>query len=125
MSREKLISKIQNYLLTRRETLRGYISGELSNLGTDEDYESLDDEAYFVMAATEAKELQQIDAAIERLRSGRFGVCEGCEKPIAEARLKALPCGTLCIDCQRQAESGQRPSATNDETIRINNEFAA
>ena len=28
-----------------------------------------------------------------------------CEEPIAEARLKALPYATLCIQCAEQAEA--------------------
>ena len=104
MNRDTLIAEIRSYLLSRRETLRRYLAGELSNIGSDDDEESQEDEAYFVMAASEAKELELINAAIERMRQGSYGTCEECGQPIGAARLEALPCAALCIDCQRVFE---------------------
>ena len=49
--------------------------------------------------------LTQIDAAIRRLETGAFGLCENCDEPIAEARLRAFPFTTLCIDCKAEIES--------------------
>ncbi len=50
----------------------------------------------------------KIEAALERLEKGTFGVCEGCGKPIASARLKARPVTTFCIDCKTESEKGER-----------------
>jgi DnaK suppressor protein len=44
-------------------------------------------------------ELKQIDEALEKIEAGTYGICERCHKPIAPARLEALPYATLCIDC--------------------------
>src|ERR1700693_132654 len=42
--------------------------------------------------ATELREtLDEVDAALGRLRDGTYGVCEACGKPIGEARLEAIP----------------------------------
>jgi len=46
----------------------------------------------------------QLDAALQRLDEGEYGVCEDCRKPISEERLKALPFARRCIDCQKHAE---------------------
>ena len=51
-----------------------------------------------------ARELQQVNAALARLDTGEYGICEECEEPIAEARLRALPYVTLCIQCAEEAE---------------------
>ena len=48
--------------------------------------------------------LRQIDDALVRLHTGRYGVCAGCEEPIPMARLKALPFATRCIPCQEEKE---------------------
>ncbi len=48
----------------------------------------------------------QIRSAIERLDSGRYGVCERCGKEINPRRLEALPYVTLCLDCQTIVERG-------------------
>jgi DnaK suppressor protein len=48
--------------------------------------------------------LASIENALERMRVGHFGVCEGCAERIPMARLNALPYATLCIECQRESE---------------------
>ena len=49
--------------------------------------------------ATELREaLDEVDAALGRLASGQYGVCEVCGKPIGAARLEAMPAARLCID---------------------------
>jgi DnaK suppressor protein len=46
----------------------------------------------------------QLDTALQRLEEGTYGLCEDCQRPITEERLKALPFARRCIDCQRNAE---------------------
>jgi DnaK suppressor protein len=48
--------------------------------------------------ATELQEtLDEVDAALVRLRNGTYGACEACGKPIGEARLEAIPMARFCI----------------------------
>src|SRR3954452_14169549 len=47
--------------------------------------------------------LELVDSALARIDDGTFGSCDSCGKPIAPARLEALPRAALCIDCQRTA----------------------
>ena len=51
-----------------------------------------------------ATELDQVNQALARLDAGEYGLCAHCEEPIAEARLKALPYATLCIQRAEEAE---------------------
>ncbi len=46
--------------------------------------------------------LRAIEEALVRVEHGTFGVCEGCKRPIAEARLKVVPWTRLCRDCKEQ-----------------------
>lgn len=46
----------------------------------------------------------EIDAALERLQQGTFGVCEGCGAEIGAARLEALPMTRTCVSCAAAAE---------------------
>lgn len=48
--------------------------------------------------------IAQIDAALERLDSGGYGICARCGQQIAPERLQALPYVTLCITCQSAVE---------------------
>jgi RNA polymerase-binding transcription factor DksA len=53
-------------------------------------------------------QVAEIDAARARLAAGRYGVCEGCGRPVGAARLEVLPAARTCIACAAQA-GGRRP----------------
>jgi DnaK suppressor protein len=53
--------------------------------------------------------VQQIDAALDQLRRHEYGRCSGCSRPIALARLKALPFATRCVPCQSAREGSSGP----------------
>ena len=44
-------------------------------------------------------QLHELDAALERLRAGRYGRCESCGEAIGDARLEALPATRVCVSC--------------------------
>ncbi|HET9109771.1 MAG TPA: TraR/DksA C4-type zinc finger protein [Ktedonobacterales bacterium] len=44
--------------------------------------------------------MRQIREALERLDTGKYGICERCGKEINARRLAALPYVTLCIEDQ-------------------------
>lgn len=43
--------------------------------------------------------LAEVDAALERLERGTYGICEQCGQPIAAGRLEARPTARTCIGC--------------------------
>jgi DnaK suppressor protein len=43
--------------------------------------------------------LAEVDAALERMEIGTYGVCEGCGEPIPPARLEARPAARRCVTC--------------------------
>jgi DnaK suppressor protein len=50
--------------------------------------------------AGELKEaLADVEAALQRVEDGTFGLCLRCGQPIAEARLEAMPAAQLCMKC--------------------------
>ncbi|MDI9612172.1 MAG: TraR/DksA C4-type zinc finger protein [Acidobacteriota bacterium] len=50
----------------------------------------------------DAKLLRAIDAAIDRIDNGIYGVCSVCEQEISAARLKAVPWTSVCIACKEK-----------------------
>jgi len=48
--------------------------------------------------------LGEIDAALERIEDGTYGLCADCGGPIGEERLLAVPYATRCIDDKRAQE---------------------
>jgi|TARA_B110000014_G_scaffold85616_1_gene58725 DnaK suppressor protein len=54
---------------------------------------------------TDAKILQAIEEALERLSSGSYGLCRDCGEDIAPARLNAIPWTRVCIECKEKQKS--------------------
>jgi DnaK suppressor protein len=42
--------------------------------------------------------LGEVEHALQKMADGTYGFCDDCGKPIAAARLEALPWANLCID---------------------------
>lgn len=51
------------------------------------------------LAGTLRDTLDEVEKALAKLDAGTYGVCESCGKPIAAARLEAMPAAKLCMDC--------------------------
>ncbi|QFT62202.1 TraR/DksA family transcriptional regulator [Roseivivax sp. THAF30] len=51
------------------------------------------------LGAIGMRELAAIDAALERIRLGIYGICRECGDPIEAARLNAMPTTTECLEC--------------------------
>ena len=52
----------------------------------------------------ESKLLKEVQAALNRIEEGTFGVCLRCEEDIPEKRLKALPWAAYCVGCQETVD---------------------
>ena len=48
------------------------------------------------------EQLSQLDAALQRLDDGSYGLCAQCGRPIGTARLAARPAADTCIICAGQ-----------------------
>ncbi len=46
--------------------------------------------------------IKLIDDALKRIDAGTYGICAVCGDKIPDARLKALPYVTTCINCAQQ-----------------------
>jgi DnaK suppressor protein len=44
---------------------------------------------------------ERLERALAKLEEGSYGSCDRCGRPIAPARLEAVPESVLCIDCAR------------------------
>jgi DnaK suppressor protein len=114
MDKEKLEHFRQVLLTLRREAAGGVtmLREQGVALGTDGTQDMADDAAntyarqmLLGMSERERRNLRDIDAALDRIDEGTYGICEECQEPIGEARLKALPYATLCVDCKADREA--------------------
>lgn len=80
----------------------------IAELGT----EAFEQEFALSLVANDQNVLGEIDAALERIDEGTYGLCESCReegKPpskatIPKTRLKAIPHARNCVNCERKRE---------------------
>jgi len=58
------------------------------------------------------EEFRDIDATINRIQQGTFGVCTDCADKIDVARLHAYPTAKRCIRCQQRRETSYADTTT-------------
>jgi len=46
--------------------------------------------------------LRDVNFALERIKKGKYGICENCQKPIELGRLKAYPEARHCSRCLKK-----------------------
>lgn len=102
--------------LARRQRLREWGLGE-GAVETAADLSSIDQHTAdhgtttyertrdFGLLEEAALQVEEAEAALERLERGEYGQCVTCGRPIGTARLEALPTATRCADCARQEEA--------------------
>lgn len=69
-------------------------SGDLSSYGqhlADAGSESFERDMAYNLLSNEKEMIAEIDAAIERIKNGTYGICEVTGEPIPESRLEAIP----------------------------------
>lgn len=49
-------------------------------------------------------ELRDVEAALSRVRSGRYGLCVDCGAEVDPSRLEAYPTAKRCFSCQQRYE---------------------
>jgi len=73
-------------------------------LGEHERFASETVEKEIEVERTEEQLLRDIAAALEKIGDGTYGICETCNTPIPDERLKAIPHARFCAPCKRQNE---------------------
>jgi DnaK suppressor protein len=76
--------------------------GHTAELASDESERELS----YGRMASQTEELQEISAALDRIKDGSFGKCETCEGSIPKERLRAIAYARLCVACQTKEEQG-------------------
>jgi len=117
MTRQDVLSRLHQNLLTRRLDLGKKLAGELAYLhdgnaadatgdSADLAFEAGGDEMSSQLAELDDRELGLIERALARWQQGKYGICAGgdCRKKIPVARLNALPYTPFCINCEREME---------------------
>ncbi len=95
-----------------KDTLRSRAEGsEASAFGmhqADAGSDAYDRDFALSLLSQEQDALYEIEEALKRVDAGTYGVCEMSGKPIAHARLEALPFARYTVECQAQFERQRR-----------------
>lgn len=51
-----------------------------------------------------ARQLRQIEAALQRVNAGDYGICLDCDGEIGLKRLRAVPWAERCVKCQEHVD---------------------
>ncbi|MFZ9682006.1 MAG: TraR/DksA family transcriptional regulator [Cephaloticoccus sp.] len=82
-------------------------AGDLSSYGqhmADAGTDTFDRDFALSLVSSEQEALSEIEAAIQRIYDGTYGVCEGTGKPIAKNRLLAVPFTRYSAEAQKEIE---------------------
>jgi len=104
-----LDGRLDTLLSEANKTVTGMTSQE-ENLPDPADRASLESDRNFTLRIRdrERKLIGKIKEALERIENKTYGLCEECGEQISEARLKARPVTTLCIDCKKRQETDEK-----------------
>ena len=107
---KKLLNERLDELLQEATKTVSGMTTHKENLPDPADRASLESNRNFTLRIRdrERKLINKIKDALERIDDGTYGICDECEEKISEARLKARPVTTLCIDCKKRQESEEK-----------------
>ncbi len=116
------VKEIERFLRERHAQLRESVRNQVTQRRTTEASrtadatswatESLHDEIEVALMDRHSRQVAQIEAALDRLTRGEYGVCHDCAEFIGLPRLRALPFAQRCSACQTRAELWTRREAT-------------
>jgi len=105
-----LLQEQMDQLLREAGKTVSEMTDEKTNFPDPTDRASLESDRNFELRIRdrERKLINKIREALERIDNGEFGECEECGDEIGEARLKARPVTTLCIECKTEQERKEK-----------------
>jgi DnaK suppressor protein len=69
---------------------------------------NVDRELDLHLSAQAQAAIEEIDAALDKIAEGTYGICESCGNPVPKARLEALPHARLCVSCKSGGLTARR-----------------
>ncbi len=106
MSNQEMKADLEQQLAALHGRLAGIkkdASHEYPGDSAEQAQERENDEVVDAIGNETTQSIRAIEAALNRLENGSYGVCESCGEQIGKARLKAIPEAIYCIDCSSQA----------------------
>ena len=113
MDEEQLQEIRDNLLIMREEVLadaeKAYEDSQslgkdgVPDIG-DMSSNSYNQEVLMNLSETQRGRVRDIDAALERMDLGVYGLCARCEEDIPTRRMEVRPFSRYCVDCKSEVE---------------------
>ena len=87
-----------------KEIMEGMDPKDLADIASDD----IDRRMIEVIGSQELRRLKSIEAALTRIKQGKYGHCIKCGKRIPQDRLIAIPYALMCIECKSEEERRNR-----------------
>jgi DnaK suppressor protein len=114
----EILEELRSALVRERDSLRQSIerlgdtertlsASQADEQGAQADLASdlAEEEIDIALESSARRRLAEVDAALQRMADGTYGICANCGKPIPIDRLRAIPWTTVCLDCSGKAEA--------------------
>jgi len=107
---QELLQEQMDQLLHDAGKTVSEMTDEKTNFPDPTDRASLESDRNFELRIRdrERRLIGKIREALGRIEAGDFGKCEDCGDQISDARLKARPVTTLCIECKTEQERQEK-----------------
>lgn len=102
--REEVLKRIHDLAEEAREENPTF-SLHMADAATD----TIDRDVFLGLVSFEQESLYEIDAALERIEEGTYGICELTGQPIPMVRLEAIPWARFSLDVQKRLEGSSHP----------------
>ncbi len=104
--RAALVSSMNG--IARETRLEKADSSALSTHNGDAGSDACDRDFVLSLLSQDTSALFEIDAALQRIETGSYGICEMSGRPIPVARLRALPFARFTVECQTRIEEQRK-----------------
>jgi DnaK suppressor protein len=97
-------------LLSIEDRLMDSATGEYNEDSTyslhmaDQGTDAMEREKAYLFAARERKFISHLTDALQRIKSGNYGICIVCGDLIEKGRLEAVPHARMCISCKQETK---------------------
>lgn len=100
---ERLRQEVIREVRVAEEASRDFDSGDVPDIG-DMSTRTYDRDVLYNLSEVQRQKIRDIDAALEQMERGDYGICDRCGEEISPKRLEVRPFTRYCVDCKAEVE---------------------
>ena len=102
--RESILKSLADQTDEMKSLIKPIESGDEADVASD----AIDRTLLNALGSQDARNLQLIESALDRIRQGKYGYCVKCGNDIPCERLEAIPWALMCVRCTEEEERRNR-----------------